>query len=180
MIGRSGDGGDGKGDDDRPERFADLVSEDTVPIEDRDRQHPPGSARKPVAGRKNPQPEAPRFEFEEDGSGGRATSVSRNEFAKLRRGDLQVEQRIELHGHGAERAKHVFEQQIRQALADGKRCVLVVHGRGLHSPGDPVLRGELPGWITRGALASEVLAFVHAPQRLGGSGATLVWLRRQR
>ena len=179
MSGHSG-GGNGKGDHDRPERFADLVPEDTLPIEGRDRQHSPGLASKPVARRKIPQPEAPRFELEADGSGGRASGVSLNEFAKLRRGDLPVEQRIQLHGHTAESAKRVFERQIGQALSSGKRCVLVVHGRGLHSPGDPVLRGELPGWITQGALATKVLAFAHAPQRLGGSGATLVWLRRQR
>lgn len=179
MNGRSGGGGDGKRDDDQPVRFADLVPEDTVPIEGRERQRPPGSLRKTVAREEGTPAKVPRFELATDGSGGRASGVSLNEFKKLRSGDLPVEQRIQLHGHTAERAKRVFEQQIQQALASGKRCVLVVHGRGLHSPGDPVLRSELPGWILRGTLATKVLAFVYAPQRLGGAGATLVWLRRQ-
>ena len=179
MTGRSGDDGNGKHDDDRPVRFADLVPEDTVPIEDRDRRHPLGSTPKPVTRKESAPAKAPHFELATDGSGGRASGVSLNDFEKLRNGELRVEQRIQLHGHTAERAKRVFEQQIEQALTSGKRCVLVVHGRGLHSPGDPVLRGELPGWIMRGALATKVLAFGYAPQRLGGSGATLVWLRRQ-
>jgi DNA-nicking Smr family endonuclease len=54
----------------------------------------------------------------------------------------------------------------------------VIHGRGQHSAAEPVLKRQLPDWLTAPPLAAHVLAFSPAPTRLGGAGATLVLLRR--
>jgi len=58
------------------------------------------------------------------------------------------------------------------------RCVRIVHGRGLHSEAGPVLREQLPGWLTGGRLADAVLAFARSPAQRDGGGSTLVLLRR--
>jgi DNA-nicking Smr family endonuclease len=58
--------------------------------------------------------------------------------------------------------------------------VLAIHGRGLHSEARAVLRRALPEWLQAAPLADLVLAFASAPPALGGPGATLVLLRRER
>ena len=61
----------------------------------------------------------------------------------------------------------------------GKRCVLLVHGRGLHSPDQlPVLKEALLGWLAGGRFGRLVLAFCSARPADGGAGALYVLLRR--
>jgi len=60
-------------------------------------------------------------------------------------------------------------------LKRGLRCVRVVHGKGLRSPGrEPVLKGKVQQWLGQ---RDEVLAFCEAPKNQGGSGALLVLLK---
>lgn len=60
-----------------------------------------------------------------------------------------------------------------------RRCVLLIHGRGLNSPDRvPVLKNALVGWLTRGRLAKRVLAFATARPVDGGAGALYVLLRK--
>ena len=60
-------------------------------------------------------------------------------------------------------------------LKRGLRCVRVIHGKGLRSPGrEPVLKGKVQRWL---AQRDEVLAFCEAPKNQGGSGALLVLLK---
>ena len=109
----------------------------------------------------------------------RADGVDRRVLRKLRGGDPGPEARIDLHGHTRARAENALATFLASARADGRRCLLVIHGRGLHSGDEgPTLRDLVRGRLTRGPIAAGVLACVSAPPSLGGSGATLVWLRR--
>ena len=67
-----------------------------------------------------------------------------------------------------------------RSRADGRRAVLVIHGRGQNSEaGEPVLRPALHDWLASAAGArAGVMAFAPAPPRAGGTGATVVLLRR--
>lgn len=177
---RSGDGGKGERNGDRSEGFANLVDDDTVPIADRDRRRAPVSATPAPPRSGEPRRAVPHFEVEPDGRGARAEGTSRSDYAKLRRGEFPVERELDLHGLTAAQAKGALDSCLEQALRAGERCLKVIHGRGLHSPGGPVLRETLPCWIMDGRFAAKVLAFARAPQKLGGAGATLVRLRRQR
>lgn len=108
-----------------------------------------------------------------------APGINDQQLARLRRGEPEPEERIDLHGMRREEAKRILAQRIESAVARTLRCVVVVHGLGKHSPSDEaVLRDAVPGWLTRGAIARHVLAFAPAPRRLGGDGATLVLLRK--
>ena len=61
------------------------------------------------------------------------------------------------------------------------RCVRIVHGRGKNSPGGvPVLKQNLPRWLSRGPARLIVLAYTSALPRDGGAGATYVLIRRRR
>ena len=118
--------------------------------------------------------------MESEGYGARAAGLSRNDFAKLRRGEIDVEREVDLHGLNSQEAKAYLEASLENAVRAGERCVMAIHGQGRHSTGAPVLRTALPGWILGSRFAAKVLGFAPAPDKLGGAGATLVWLRRQR
>jgi DNA-nicking Smr family endonuclease len=94
--------------------------------------------------------------------------------ARLRRGQWAVQGQIDLHGLRSDEAREALGQFLRNARRAGWRCVRVVHGKGLGSPGKaPVLKGKVHGWL---AQKDDVLAFVQARPPQGGAGALLVLL----
>lgn len=98
---------------------------------------------------------------------------------RLHRGDYSVEDHIDLHGMGVADAQDAFFTFISRAVRSGKRNVLVVHGRGLSSPFQPVLKNQVQKWLTRGPLRKWVLAYASARSCDGGAGATYVLLRQK-
>lgn len=93
---------------------------------------------------------------------------------KLRRGHWAVQAQIDLHGLRTEQAREALGQFLREAQRAGLRCVRVVHGKGLGSPGRaPVLKSKVQGWLIQ---KQEVLAFAQARPLEGGAGALMVLL----
>ena len=93
---------------------------------------------------------------------------------KLRRGDWSIQRQIDLHGLRRDEAREHLSFFIREAYQQGIRCVRVVHGKGLGSPGKaPILKSRVHSWLVQ---KQEVLAFVQAKPADGGAGALLVLL----
>jgi DNA-nicking Smr family endonuclease len=111
---------------------------------------------------------------------GRASGVDTRAFRALKTGDTAVEARLDLHGLPRERASAALERFVAGARADGRRAVLVIHGRGAHSDdARPVLKPLVWRWLASAPAAAEaVLAFASARPGQGGDGATLLLLRR--
>lgn len=100
---------------------------------------------------------------------------------KLKAGALIVEARLDLHGYTAADARVVMDRFVEESVAQQRRVVCVVTGRGLHSKdGVPVLKERIKAWLTRSRLALHVLAFVSARPSDGGVGAVYVLLRRDK
>ncbi|MBL0727789.1 Smr/MutS family protein [Piscinibacter sp. HJYY11] len=94
---------------------------------------------------------------------------------KLRRGGWAIQGQIDLHGLRRDPARVKLNAFIRDAAEQGLRCVRVVHGKGLGSPGrEPVLKARVRSWLVQ---KNEVLAFVQARPAEGGSGALVVLLK---
>ena len=101
---------------------------------------------------------------------GIGTDVTR----KLRKGEWSIQGQIDLHGLRSDEARNAVGQFIRDAKRVGWRCVRVVHGKGLGSPGkEPVLKSKVQRWLVQ---KNEVLAFVQAKPSDGGAGALVVLL----
>ena len=101
---------------------------------------------------------------------GIGTDVTR----KLRKGEWSIQGQIDLHGLRSDEARNAMGQFIRDAKRMGWRCVRVVHGKGLGSPGkEPVLKSKVQRWLVQ---KNEVMAFVQAKPSDGGGGALLVLL----
>ena len=94
---------------------------------------------------------------------------------KLRKGHWSIQRELDLHGLRREEARESLAAFVRTACREGVRCVRVVHGKGLGSPGKtPVLKAKVQSWLIQ---KNEVLAFVQARGDEGGAGALVVLLK---
>lgn len=122
-----------------------------------------------------------RFEVADDGQHveGRRVDVPPDTLRKLRRGTFPIDARLDLHGLAIGDARGKLEGFLRTTRARGERCVLVIHGKGEHSPqGLGVLRGEIAAWLSQAPPSEHVAAFATARETDGGEGAVYVLLRR--
>ena len=97
----------------------------------------------------------------------------------LRRGDFSPQAQLDLHGMAQPEARDAVERFLAESRRLEKRCVLIVHGRGLNSKDQlPVLKQQLQGWLSQKRIGKWVLAFATARPQDGGAGALYVLLRR--
>ena len=107
----------------------------------------------------------------------RRPGIGHDVTRKLRRGDWSIQGQVDLHGLRSDEAREALGQFVRDAMRMGWRCVRVVHGKGLGSPGKtPVLKSKTQKWLVQ---KNEVLAFVQAKPAEGGAGALVVLLKGQ-
>lgn len=111
---------------------------------------------------------------------GSVKGLSRKLTKKLKRGELPVQDHIDLHGLTRQQAEEAVKEFVYRSYRLGLRCILIIHGRGLNSPDSfPVLKEGLPLWLGRGKAGKLVLAFSTARPYDGGTGATYVLLRKR-
>jgi len=133
---------------------------------------PPPAPRQPY----RPPPERSRDDEPEDTDGDSAhvaPGVDRRTLRKLRRGQYVAARHLDLHGTTSKEALAEVRRFIEQHRG-AYRCVAIVHGRGLHSTGAPVLRTAVRALLRT---LPGVLAFTDAPRDDGGAGAVYVLLR---
>lgn len=109
--------------------------------------------------------------------GGKA-DLDRRSAERLARGQMRIEARLDLHGWAEAEAYERLVAFLSASHAMGRRCVLVITGKGREGRG--VLKTNLPRWINEAALRPLVLAFTAAAIKDGGEGAFYVLLKRQR
>lgn len=127
---------------------------------------------RPPAASTTPPPRVPALDH------GVAPGLDKRTLIRLRRGQLPINGRLDLHGLGRVEAHHRLVEFLARAEQAGRRCVLVITGKG--SRGDGVLRQEVPRWLNEPANRARVIAFSHAIPPDGGEGALYVLLRRRR
>jgi DNA-nicking Smr family endonuclease len=95
----------------------------------------------------------------------------------LHRGTFSIQAHIDLHGLTVPVAREAVDTFLRDAVRRGLGGVLIVHGRGLSSAAEPVLKAHVVRWLTTGIWRKWVLAYTSARSCDGGAGATYVLLR---
>jgi len=99
-------------------------------------------------------------------------------LTRLRRGYWSVQDEIDLHQMNIDAATRSIRIFLDEALAGGKRCVKIIHGKGLRSgPAGPRIKAVTARVLSR---HPSVLAFGSAPPTDGGTGAVYVLLRNAR
>jgi DNA-nicking Smr family endonuclease len=151
-----------------PERAARPPEEDEPAVEQVPRPH-----RRAPAPAKSAAPLPPL-------SPGDSPGVDRRTAEKFRRGRLDVEARLDLHGMIQEEAHRALVSFVRRAHEDGLRTVLVITGKGGFGDARGVLRDAVPRWLNESDLRPRVLSCAWAQPKHGGAGALYVLLRRQR
>jgi len=100
--------------------------------------------------------------------------IARSTLRDLRRGRWVIAAQLDLHGLNRDEARHQVALFVADCIARERRCVRIVHGKGLGSPGrEPVLKKLVLGWLSQ---RQEVLAFCQARAVEGGGGAVIVLL----
>ncbi len=161
---------------------------------------PPGAPQAPPRALRTPRPAPEAAKFEPDlGAAERAAApaqslagLDKRNAQRLRRGQLAIEAELDLHRHTVAEAHQAFTRFIADAQAGGKRCVLVITGKGgggeggeaRHRPWTEtpsgVLRREVPRWLSEPGSRARVVAWHPARPQHGGVGALYVLLRRRR
>lgn len=100
-----------------------------------------------------------------------------NRLRQVKRGIVSVDYQLDLHGLTREEALDALPRFIRSAQLKGQKAVLLITGKGNHSPEEPVLHQAVASWL-RDAGKAAVLEFAPAPREMGGSGAYVVFLRQ--
>ncbi len=105
----------------------------------------------------------------------RRPGIGEDVVRKLRKGEWSVQKQLDLHNLRTEEARDALGLFIRECYKNGIRCVRVVHGKGLGSPGKvSVLKPKVQSWLIQ---KNQVLAFVQATPAQGGAGALVVLLQ---
>lgn len=108
-------------------------------------------------------------------SHGCAPGVDRRTAERLKKGRMEIEGRLDLHGMSREDAHRATLSFVSGARLSGKRCILIVTGKG-----KGILQSELPRWLNLPPIREQILSFSHARPQDGGSGAVYVLLKRDR
>jgi len=131
-----------------------------------------------AASRSGAEPSPHSWDIGQEFEGGQTfvrVGIGRDVLAKLRRGHWAVQAEIDLHGMTTIEARDALAQFLSASRVRGWRCVRVIHGKGLTSPGrEPVLKGKTRKWLSQW---DAVLAYSEAPRHAGGSGAVIVLLK---
>ena len=123
-------------------------------------------------------------------------SLDRRTRDRLKRGRIEPEARLDLHGMRYVDAKRAVARFLEQRHRQGQRLVLVITGRGSArlvgaASTDPeyldpertesgVLRRDFPQWVREGSLAGIVIDCQQAHASHGGLGAFYVYLKKRR
>ncbi|MEQ8709274.1 MAG: Smr/MutS family protein [Rhodospirillales bacterium] len=106
--------------------------------------------------------------------------VDRRRNQRLRRGQVDIDGKIDLHGLSQSRAYHALMQFLEESYRGDRRCVLVITGKGLRQTGEiGILRQQVPKWLNDNA-RQLIQGFNYAHRRHGGEGALYVIMRRKR
>ncbi|MBF6023748.1 Smr/MutS family protein [Lysobacter niastensis] len=102
---------------------------------------------------------------------------------RLKRGEISVQEELDLHGSDSREAEQLLRAFLHDARQHGVGCVRIIHGKGLHgtasiaSGGMPVLKNLVDRLLRQRA---DILAFHSAPPAQGGTGAVVVLLAPRR
>ncbi len=168
----------------------DRITRDVAPLQSR-RQPPPKptpapkkavapAERKPAAKPPPAAPPSPKPAELPPLAPGASAGLDKRTAQRLKRGQLAIDGRIDLHGMTQAEAHGALSAYLERAQGAARRCILVITGKGRVSENGGVLRTMAPRWLNAPANRARVLAIAPAQPKDGGAGALYVLLRRKR
>jgi DNA-nicking Smr family endonuclease len=108
---------------------------------------------------------------------GELQPLSGNRLRQVKRGIVSVDHQLDLHGLTREEALDALPAFLLSAQKHGQKAVLIITGKGKHSPDVPVLHQTVASWL-RDTGRAMVVEFAPAPREMGGDGAYVIFLRQ--
>ncbi len=166
-------------------RLFEAAMRGVAPLSDRDDAAPaePDAAQPPTAAPKRrvaPPPVPRSAPAMPELRSGRAVDLDARTMERLRRGRLRPEARLDLHGMTQDEAHRALGGFIAASRNAGRRCVIVITGRGRAKLGGGVLREQAPRWLNLQPTRGDILGFAEAQPKDGGAGALYVLLKKKR
>lgn len=111
---------------------------------------------------------------------GRGAGVDKRTVQRLKRGQLAIEARLDLHGLTQAEAHARLDRFLAGAQDRGLRSVLVITGKGRAGQEGGVLRRMVPRWLNTPPNRGRVLTMSEAQPRDGGGGALYLLIKKRR
>ena len=110
---------------------------------------------------------------------------------ELKRGKINIDRRIDLHGYGLAEAHEKFINEVKKNYNKNKRCLLIITGKGVHKKTEneqdtnPKLfygkiKNSIISWINEDNLKKYIFTYQDAGFEHGGDGALFVYLRKKK
>jgi len=109
---------------------------------------------------------------------GQTSGIDRSSARRMQRGQVPIEDRLDLHGLSQEQAQKEVKAFIGSAVQKNFRHVLIITGKGRDGHG--ILREKVPEWLKDAPLCYHLNAISYAQPKDGGKGALYIRLKRQR
>ena len=113
-------------------------------------------------------------------SHGAVAGMDKRQAQRLKKGRLPIEGRLDLHNMTQAQAHRALDHFLAEAIAQDKRCVLVITGKGRGREGGGILHSQVPQWLNQPSLRARIVSFSYAQPKDGGTGALYVLLKRKR
>ena len=138
-----------------------------APLADEEPPEPPRPKSTKTTNERSPPPPRPKAQSPVANRGGER---------KVRRGQLEIAARLDLHGHTQDTAQSALRRFLHASHARGHRTVIVITGVG--RGGEGILKRRFTDWIAAPDLRAIVSGFAPAHRTHGGAGAFYVFLKR--
>ena len=110
---------------------------------------------------------------------------------ELKRGKINIDRRIDLHGYGLVEAHEKFISEVKKNYNKNKRCLLIITGQGVHKKNqneqdtNPKLfygkiKNSIINWINEDNVKKYIITYQDAGFEHGGDGALFVYLRKKK
>ena len=112
--------------------------------------------------------------------------IDKNVLKKIKRGNLKIEDTLDLHGYTLEESKEKVVKFIEKNYENEKRFLLIITGKGKRLPvsegwrGNGKLKENVPGLLSSVYLSKYILWFDKATSNKGGDGAIMVYLKKSK
>ena len=107
---------------------------------------------------------------------GQGTALSKKNIKDYNKGNVFIENKLDLHGFNLVEAKNSLENFINQSVKNNKRLILVITGKG--KEGEGIIKNNIISWLNAKDLRNKILAVNYASKKHGGTGAIYILLRK--
>ena len=107
---------------------------------------------------------------------GEGTAISKKNIRNFSKGNVFIENKLDLHGYNQIEAKSLLKEFISSSIQKNYRLILVITGKGKDEQG--VIKSNILTWLNSKDLRNKILAVNHASKKHGGQGAIYIFLKK--